>query len=440
MDRVDHHPPPLEDPGKDDRAAHGVPVVPAFDGYRAFAIMAIVLFHTLINSGVVADAGGNWGGQLIWGVLPQLVDVLFIISGFVVFLPTVAQRGRFGDVGAYAIRRAARLLPAFWVSLVMLLAAIALISPAAPTFPGVGEILLNFSGEHGIATMWDVNTSAGFGINLALWTLSLEITFYIVLPFIAAAYYRRPFVGLAIAAAIAIVWREAFAHMDVIAGWFGAHPSPTRLIELRFGADQQFPQWAFSFGAGMTAAWAYVRIRDRYDPAQVARIATPIALGALACTALSVYFAGRYAVTTEFPFASTIARQSPWLAIGYTASLASLMLALSLSPRRWQLPFAHPLARRLGDVSYGVYLIHGVVLWVLIVQFALPQTGSVGAFVLWAALVFPISLAYGYLSARFLEQPIRRWAHRFGRRAQASGPDAPAAGLRALPRSEAPRG
>ena len=60
-----------------------------------------------------------------------------------------------------------------------------------------------------------------------------------------------------------------------------------------------------------------------------------------------------------------------------------------------------------------------MILWVLIVQFALPQTGTIGAFALWAAIVFPTSLAYGYLSARFLEQPIRRWAHRFGRKGQA---------------------
>ena len=31
------------------------------------------------------------------------------------------------------------------------------------------------------------------------------------------------------------------------------------------------------------------------------------------------------------------------------------------------------------------------------------------------ALVVPASVLYGYLSARFLEQPIRRWARRYGR-------------------------
>ena len=84
--------PPLSDPGKDERAASGVPVVPVFDGYRALAILGIVFFHVLINSGVVQRAGGSFGGQLIWATGPELVDILFIVSGFVVFLPTVAQR------------------------------------------------------------------------------------------------------------------------------------------------------------------------------------------------------------------------------------------------------------------------------------------------------------------------------------------------------------
>jgi hypothetical protein len=32
------------------------------------------------------------------------------------------------------------------------------------------------------------------------------------------------------------------------------------------------------------------------------------------------------------------------------------------------------------------------------------------------AIVVPTAILYGYLSARFLEQPIRRWARKYGRR------------------------
>lgn len=408
----------LSDPGKDDRAAHGVPVVPSFDGYRAFAILAIVLLHLLVNSGVVLAAGGSVGGQLIWGTLPQLVDVLFIVSGFVVFLPTVAARGDFGSIASYSIRRAARLLPAFWLSLVILLAVIALVGGL---LPDLGELIVNFLGVHTLVTMVDPNVAIGFGVNLPLWTLTLEISFYVLLPFVALAYYRHPLVGLAIAALISILWREAFANLDDLATLVGAHPAPARIFELRLASGNQLPSWLFSFAAGMTGAWGYVHLRERFERERLQRAARLVAVGALALLAIFAYLAGRYAIDNPFPLPALIARESWFVNLGFTGALALLMISLALSPPRMQMPFALPFARRLGDISYGVYLIHSVVLWLVLYELSLPTDGSPGAFLAWFALVVPASLLYGYLSARFFEQPIRRWARRFGRHAH-TGP------------------
>src|SRR5262249_42674985 len=160
----------------------------------------------LINSGVVEHAGGSFGGQLIWATGPELVDILFIVSGFVVFLPTVAQQGRFGSISAYAIRRGARLLPAYWLSLGVML----LVMAAQPGVPGPGaeDLASNFSGQQTLVQMISPGIPIGFGFDTPLWTLTLEIGFYIVLPFIAASYFRRPLVGLAIGLAIAVLWRQ----------------------------------------------------------------------------------------------------------------------------------------------------------------------------------------------------------------------------------------
>jgi peptidoglycan/LPS O-acetylase OafA/YrhL len=266
--------------------------------------------------------------------------------------------------------------------------------------------------------MFDTNVVVGFGVNLPLWTLTLEVTFYIVLPLIAAWYFRRPLVGLLIAALIAIVWRELFANLGDVLAAFGFHPSPERLGQLRFASDNQLPHWAFSFAAGMTSAWAYVWLHDRRERVEIERVAAPAAAAALATLAIFVYAAGRYAIDNPAPFPAAIARQSPVIAIGYTAALSALMLSLSLCRPRLQWPFAQPAVRRLGDISYGVYLIHAVVLWVLSIEFDLPTGGTLWAFTVWAVLVIPVSLLYGYCSARFLEQPVRRWARRYGRRAQ----------------------
>ena len=49
----------VADPGKADRAAHGIPVVPVFDGYRAFAVVAIIIFHILGKSGFLVRLGDS---------------------------------------------------------------------------------------------------------------------------------------------------------------------------------------------------------------------------------------------------------------------------------------------------------------------------------------------------------------------------------------------
>ena len=413
--------PPLSDPGKDDRAARGVPIVPSFDGYRAFAILAIVVFHILLNSGVAERAGGSLGGQLIWATGPQFVDILFVVSGFVVYLPTVAQGGRFGSVSAYAIRRGARLLPAYWASLAVMVVVMA--TQPGVSLPGFGDLASNVSGQQTTVQMFWSNVPIGFGFDTPIWTLTLEIGFYVVLPFIAAAFFRRPIVGLAIALAIAVLWREAFANIDTVVGWFGGDVSLGRALELEFNSLNQLPSWAFSFAAGMAGAWAYVQLPQRFGPETVERIASRLVIPAALLFALFVFLAGHRARSAgaEFPNSLPLVdiRQSSAISIGYTATLALTMVTLALS--RWRLgnPFAHPLARRLGDISYGIFLIQAPILWLFVFHASLPDDGSLGAFAIWTAAVLPASVLYGYLSARFLEQPIRRWAHRFGRQAQA---------------------
>ncbi len=392
--------------------------MPAFDGYRAFAIMAIVLFHIIHSSGYLDRVGDSLGGQLIWGTGPQLVDVLFIVSGFVVFLPTVAQGGQFGSVRGYSIRRAARLLPAYWLSLGVML--IVMATTAGVPMPGLGDLASNFSGQQTIVTLFSPSTLIGFGPDSPVWTLTLEIGFYLVLPFIAAAYFRRPLLGLVIALAIGVVWRQAFAHIDQVTGWVGIDLTESRAVQLSLGSLSELPSWAFSFAAGMTGAWAYVELRRRYDRARLERMATRVLVVAGIAFALCVYLAGRKAIggATLADFPNLKVRQSTLLSVGYTGSLATLMVALALAPRRVQMPFAYPLARKLGDISYGIYLIQAPILFFLVFHQVLSTNADVGTLAVWTAIVIPTAMLYGYLSARLVEQPIRRWAHRYGRKAQ----------------------
>ena len=415
------------DPGKQSRVASQIPVVAAFDGYRAYAILGIIVLHLLGGSGVLVVAGSDWFGQLIRGTLGQFVVILFIISGFVVFLPTVAREGEFGSVPSYAMRRAARLVPAYWavLAILLILTSVVVLSPPIP-FPGLESIGAHASFLHMPAAMLDDFGPIGFGADGALWTLSLEVTFYVILPFVASWYFRRPLVGLLITATITTVWLEALVHWSTMEAILG-HPSAVDSTRLRLIASEQFPLFAFSFGAGMTGAWAYVRLRESRRPAQLARQVSWVQLVSLISLAAFCYVLGRGSALGT--------ASAPLVTLGFTASLTTLMIATALGRIMWQRPFAHPFARWLGDISYGMYLIHLVIITYAVrllfttssvLQGGFPATDGDGAFatfVALTALVLPLTVLYGYVSGRYLEQPIRRWAQRFGRHQQKSAAD-----------------
>ena len=172
----------------------------------------------------------------------------------------------------------------------------------------------------------------------------------------------------------------------------------------------------------MTGAWAYVRLRDRIPPERLARLAIRGTLVAGAFLALLIYLAGHGAVHDVSPFEGLFARESLVVTLGYPLALGAVLVGFTLIPERAQLPASAPVVRWIGDISYAIYLIHFAVIWVAGQELSMPGDGSVGAVLAWCAIVYPASIIYAYLSARFLERPVRRWAHRYGRRAQPKRP------------------
>ncbi len=213
--------------------------------------------------------------------------------------------------------------------------------------------------------------------------------------------------GLAIAAALLIAWRLVALHVDSI---FGASASTQDRFDIVYAS--QFPSWGLSFAAGMTGAWAYVRLRETVAPALLARRALAAFAVAATVSVVVVIFAGREAVHDPNVLAGLFARQSLAVSLALPLAVGTAMVALALAPARAQLVFANRPLRSLGDISYGVYLIHLAVIAVVVAELSLPRTGSLSAVLEWTAIVIPASLVYAYFSAVLLERPLRRWARR----------------------------
>lgn len=105
------------------------PQVPVLDSFRGLAAMGILLYHCWRLSGEPALGGGPVRDGLSAGFLA--VTLFFVLSGFVLFLPVARRDGVFGPVRAYARRRVARVVPAYYAVLIVCLPAYPLLTTGA---------------------------------------------------------------------------------------------------------------------------------------------------------------------------------------------------------------------------------------------------------------------------------------------------------------------
>jgi peptidoglycan/LPS O-acetylase OafA/YrhL len=95
------------------------------------------------------------------------------------------------------------------------------------------------------------------------------------------------------------------------------------------------------------------------------------------------------------------------------------MLATAFATGVTSRPFTNRAARWFGDRTYGIYVIHYVVIAFAVFELGIPaQRGGTLEFVKWVAIVLPPSLLYGWASYQLVELPARRWARRVSRRWQ----------------------
>src|SRR5919199_244159 len=243
--------------GRSDRTTGGVqlPYLPGLDGLRAFAVIAVLLYH----AGLPWMSGGFLG-----------VEVFFVISGYLITALLLAEwrkRGRV-DLKAFWLRRARRLLPALY-----LLIAVAL-AYAVVFLPGeVAGLRKDAVAAFGYVTNWYLvldqksyfETVGRPSMLQHLWSLAVEEQFYVVWPLLFAvgmgSWRHRPTVSgagnmrhawrvvrwrrrflllLALAGAVASALLMAFLYRpDVDPSWL-YYRTDTRAAGLLFGVALAF--------------------------------------------------------------------------------------------------------------------------------------------------------------------------------------------------------
>lgn len=351
--------------------------VPSLEGMRAFAAIGIIVTHVAFQTGA---ASSPVMGR-IWGRFDLTVAIFFALSGFLLWRPHAAQArgvGRAQSAGRYFHSRVLRIVPAYWVVVVL--------------------VLLFLPGAGGDYRVWLANlslTQVFVPLTLTegmtqMWSLSVEVAFYLLLPLAAfamvklrgsAARLRIPV--LAVVSAISLSW----AFLPIVTAPNTHH-------------DNWLPGYIPWFAAGMVLAeisvgpvtWVHRLCSHR-------RIVGAIALLAFALSA------------TPLAGPQGLVRPEPWqyevkIVLGAVLAFALLAPLVLADDHRHHRVLEHPVMLALGRWSYGIFIWHLAVLAMVFPVFGVaPFQGH-----FWLVLCVTVALSIPVAAASYalVEDPMRR--------------------------------
>lgn len=345
-----------------------------FDLIRLVAAVQVVLSHAIGHTGL-RETLPEWGQHafdaLAW--LPG-VPVFFVISGFLIMRSYERNRG---DLAGYFRNRALRIFPALWVCLavtVVLLGVFGFLPWSYVFSRSFTEWLL---GQAGFVQFYNPEQFRAFGIgvaNGALWTISVELQFYVFVPlfsWLAGRLEGRRFAALAGVTFLGSFL--AFCLMNVKVNGPGGFTGAPFVWKLLFNT---LAPHLWMFMTGILIHWNFVRLR-------------PVLEGRF------LIWMGLYAAV-----AATTAHLVPEFSPGYYACVLAARLILGLATVSAAYSARHLAGTLLrgNDISYGVYIYHSLVINVLV------ETGSLGSLAA-VPVTLVLTAAAAWASWRWIEKP-----------------------------------
>lgn len=184
------------------------------DGLRVLAIGLVMWFHIWQQSWLapVASIGGlplDLTSVTRTGYI--MVDIMLLLSGYLLFIP-IARGGRL-DIGAFYKKRLARILPSYLLSVLVMLFVFAL---PENDWQMTGRLWKDLITHLTFTHTFFYDTYVGTALNVVLWTLAIEMQFYLIFPALAACFRRRPVVTYLCMAAAGFASRRFAAGQENI--------------------------------------------------------------------------------------------------------------------------------------------------------------------------------------------------------------------------------
>ena len=373
-------------------------------GFRALMVLFVLNYHLWQQSWIpqYVTVFGKGVSFDFWTRSSYVfVDGMILLSGFLLYLPYARQKLEgtpVPTVKQFYGKRVSRILPSY---LFAVLAALFFIAIPQGVYHSRGAMLHDVGAHLTFTFLFWPQTYISTPLNVALWTIAVEMQFYLVFPLLARAMQKKPAIT---------------AGSMMLLGW------AYRFCVARFATDtniliNQMPSFLDVYALGFLAAIAFCRLRLWLDTAQkVERIVVRIA-------AVTLFVIGVYALVDLLQIQSTASangfealRLSQMnIRLPLALTLGSMMLSAAFAPRILQKLLDNRLMRFLSTISMNLYIWHQVLAvemrkaWFPDVNLLHTDPNQQKAYMLLCisvAVLFAMAVTFG------VEQPLSRLANR----------------------------
>ena len=339
-------------------------------GFRGLLAIGVVLHHGLIWYHFTHGLG--WTDHTRFRQFGEgRVALFFMMASMIFFGQLLDAKHRRFDWLRFFVSRLLRLAPVYWLAMTIMFAIVAFVTLRGIDGAGSSLVQRNWPDVLGSAAVWlgfsmlgtpaiDAYFNTPMIVAGVTWTMPFELAFYFVLPLLALALrvsMSLPVLAIGLCGAL----------------WIFAWAPPALLLA--------------PFLGGMAAA-LLIRV-PRLPALLLGRAAACLALAATTCGAF--FFWTAYA---------------PLCLLLLTFSLSVVAVGNSLFGLL-EMPFV----RRLGTMSYSIFLLHGIVLYTLfMLVLGVGRLAVLGPlpFALLVAAVLPVVLLVAHASQRWIESPAMR--------------------------------
>jgi peptidoglycan/LPS O-acetylase OafA/YrhL len=358
---------------------------PFLDGIRSLAVVMVFIRHVW----------GHAGSPTV--VVPLLhidltplinqgstgVDLFFVLSGYLLarsFLRADFLGRPVPDTREYMLKRILRIGPPYWVTLftVVFLATPSLIAPQA-VYSVNGAIC--FVAHIFFGQTIFLPAFGSWMVETPFWTLTIEMIFYLTLPWLVFAFLKRRWlVTLPIALCISVGWLYLARHrLGFLVVFLQEHSLWQGWADemVRFFLSHTFLAHLFHFAVGMTISNVVVRRELGWRPSPIFKSLTSGTAGLLyfvlgvAWVVLWQYRHGQSSISNGWadPLAymrsdSAEAREYYFLEeVPFAVGYGLMLLGACLGPLGLRRLFSFGPACFIGVIGYSVYLLHMPLIW-----------------------------------------------------------------------------